>query len=90
MFSLLFHSDVFVPDGIQEEVKKIQKNMKAYSISNHFQKHLDNQDTEDRSHTYFKNAVLNTLNQMISNSRIIRNSFEIELSKDYYFFNKPS
>ena len=89
MFSLLFHSDVFVPDGIQEQVAKIQRNMKAYNLSLHFQEHLNNQLTEDRSHTYFRNAVMNSLNQMISNDRVTRKAFEIELSKDYRFFGRP-
>ena len=88
MFSLLFHSDVFVPEGIQDEVKRIQRKMTSYRLSKHFKEHLDNQATEDRSHTYFRNAVMNSLNQMTSNSRVLREAFEVELSKDYHFFGK--
>ena len=88
MYSILFHSDVFVPQGAQEQVLNLQKIMKSYFLSKHFQEHLDNQEIEDRSHKYFKNAVINNLNEMISDSRTLRKAFEIELSKDYHFFKK--
>jgi len=88
MFSLLFHENVFFPEGTEEAVLKLQRSMKNYFLSRHFEEHLNNQDTEDRSHTYFRNYVLNSLNQMISNSRVVRKPFEVELSKDYHFFKK--
>ena len=88
MYSILFHSDVFVPQGAQEQVLNLQKIMKSYFLSKHFQEHLDNQEIEDRSHKYFKNVVINNLNEMISDSRTLRKAFEIELSKDYHFFKK--
>ena len=86
MYSILFHSDVFIPKGIQEVVLDLQKLMSGYFLSKHFEEHLTNQDSEDRSHTYFKNAVINDLNEMISDSRRLVKAFEIELSKDYHFF----
>ena len=86
MFSLLFHSDVFVPKGVQEVVGQLQFHMKGYFLSQHLEEHLNNQATEDRSHTYFRNYVINTLNEMINGSGAIRHAFEIELSKDYHFF----
>ena len=88
MYSILFHSDVFVPQGAQEQVLNLQKIMKSYFLSGHFQEHLDNQKIEDRSHKYFKDAVISNLNEMISDSRTLRKAFEIELSKDYHFFKK--
>ena len=88
MFSVLFHKDVFLPEGAQEAVIKLQKCMTGYFLSRHFEEHLNNQDTEDRSHKYFRNAVINNLNEMISSNRTIRNAFEIELSKDFHFFGK--
>ena len=89
MYSILLHTDVFCPEEAQNAVLDLQKHMKDYFLSNHFKEHLDNQETEDRSHTYFKNAVINNLNEMISDSRRLTKAFEIELSKDYHFFNKP-
>lgn len=86
MFSLLFHKDVFVPKGVQEQVLKLESKMTNYFLSQHFKEHLDNQENEDRSHTYFRNAVYNALKEMISDSRVFRSAFEIELSKCYKAF----
>ena len=86
MFSKLFHKDCFLPKGAQEAVKLLQQNMTGYFLSKHFEEHLNNQDTEDRSHTYLKDAVMTTLNQMISSDKFVRDAFEIELSKDYHYF----
>lgn len=86
MFSLLFHKDVFFPEGTEKAVLSIQKVMTNYFISEHFQKHLDNQINEDRSHTYLKTAVEKTLRQMIDKNRIERKPFEVELSKSYKTF----
>lgn len=88
MFSLLFHKDVFIPNGVQKIVCDLQFHMKGYFLSKHLEEHLNNQSIEDRSHKYFRNYVINTLNEMASGSAPIREAFEIELSKDYHFFGK--
>ena len=62
MFRLLFHSDVFVPEGFQDIVKNLQLRLKDFQLSKHFEEHLNNQQDEDRSHRYFRNYVINTLN----------------------------
>lgn len=85
MFSRLFHKDVFVPNGVQEICKKYQKNFKSYFLSKHFQEHIDNQATEDRSHTYLPDIIKECLDSI---KDIQRECFEIELSKDYHFFGK--
>lgn len=88
MFSKLFHKDVYFPKGVKDSVYNLESNMKGYFLSNHFEKHLNNQDIEDRSHKYFRNAVLNCLNEMCSKYRRMLIPFEVELSKDYHFFGK--
>lgn len=86
MFSLLFHKDVFMPEGVNDVVLKLQNSMKDYFLSRHFEEHLNNQEIEDRSHTYFRNFVMNTLNQMISDNKPLKIPFEVELSKSYRDF----
>ena len=88
MYSLLFHDDVFIPEDAKNQVRNLQTQMKSYFLSKHFEEHLNNQDKEDRSHTYFKNFVINILNEQISDSYHIYNAFEVEFSKDYHFFKK--
>lgn len=89
MFSLLLHKDVFLPDEFKHSVIRLQAKMKSYYLSRHLQEHLDNQDNENRSHRYFRNFVVNTLNEMCSNSRRLVSPFEVEVSKDFHFFGKP-
>lgn len=86
MFSLLFHKDVFMPEDASKVAIQLNQKMTGYFLSNHFEEHLNNQDTEDRSHKYFRNAVLNCLNEMCSKDRRMLIPFEVELSKDYHFF----
>ena len=69
MYSILFHSDVFMLDDAKNQVVSLQRKMKSYFLSKHFQEHLDNQNQEVRSHTYFKNFVLNILNEQIEKDR---------------------
>ena len=88
MFSLLLHKDVFLPDDIKQKVIALEQKMHFYKISGHLYEHLNNQDTEDRSHTYFKNAVLNYLREMCSSSRPIVEPFQVEISKDFGYFGK--
>lgn len=88
MISALLHKDVFMPVEFVQQVYSLEGKMKNYKLSLHLQEHLDNQDSEDRSHRYFRNAVINTLNEMISNSRKVLQPFEVEVSKDFHFFGK--
>lgn len=88
MYSKLFHKDVFLLKEVQDVVHQLQEKMSGYFLSKHFEEHLNNQDIEDRSHTYFRDCVMNSLNQMISDKRVVRDAFEVELSKDYHFFGK--
>lgn len=89
MYSVLFHKDVFMPEGVQDTVHLLQEKMTGYFLSKHFEEHLNNQDTEDRSHTYFRDCVMTSLNKMLSSERVIRDAFEVELSKDYHYFGRP-
>ena len=88
MFSILFHKDVFIPEDAKNQVVSLQRKMKSYFLSSHFKNHLDNQDKEDRSHTYFKNFVINILNEQASNNYKVYSAFEVEYSKDYHMFKK--
>lgn len=88
MYSILFHSDVFMVEDAKNQVVNLQRKMKSYFLSRHFQEHLDNQNQEDRSHTYFKNFVLNILNEQVSDYYRLYSAFEVEYSKDYHFFKK--
>ena len=88
MFSLLFHSDLFLPDEFRQKVIALEQKMRYYLISKHLQEHLDSQMDEDNSHRYFKNAVINRLNEMCSDDRQIIYPFEVEASKDFSFFGR--
>lgn len=80
MFSVLFHKDVFMPEGVQDVVMLLQRKMTAYQLSYHLQEHLNNQKDEDRSHTYLYNAVVNNLNQILC-GEFLTSAFEVELTK---------
>ena len=86
MYRLLFHKDVFVPNGIQSIVKSLQRDLKDYQLSKHFSEHLNNQAIEDRSHTYIKDIVMDTLNGLANGFNEPQEAFEIELSKSYNDF----
>lgn len=86
MFSKLFHKDVFMPEGVNDICKNYQKaTISKYFLSKHFQEHLNNQATEDRSHTYLGDIVKECLESLKTAQRDV---FEVELSKDYHFFKK--
>lgn len=80
MKTLLFHKDVFMPEGVQDVVMLLQRKMTAYQLSYHLQEHLNNQKDEDRSHTYLYNAVVNSLNQILL-GEFSTSAFEVELTK---------
>ncbi len=88
MFSKLFHKDVYFPKGAEDSVYSLESNMKGYFLSKHFEEHLNNQLSEDRSHTYFRTIVEQCLSKMCLDNRERYNPFEIELSKDYHFFGE--
>lgn len=89
MYSILFHESVFLPKEFENEVLRLESKMTNYFLSKHMQEHFDNQENEDRSHRYFKNFVLNTLNEQCSKFRRVISPFEVEVSKDFHFFGKP-
>lgn len=81
MFSLLFHKDVFYPNGIDEKLKLAESSFKDYELSRHLQAHVSNR--EDRSHDYLGQAVINCLERLKTETF---EAFEIEYSKGYYDF----
>ena len=89
MYSILFHESVFLPKEFEDAVLKLEGKMSGYFLSKHMQDHFDNQDNEDRSHRYFKNFVINTLNEQSSKFRRVLKPFEVEVSKDFHLFGKP-
>ena len=89
MFSLLFHTDVFMPTEAKNTAVILNQAMTGYFLSRHFEEHLNNQESEDRSHTYFAYAVLNSLNDMCSKYKKTLWPFEVEYSKDFHFFGRP-
>lgn len=89
MFSLLFHKDVFMPQEAKNTSVVLNQAMTNYFLSKHFEEHLNNQASEDRSHTYFRNVVINSLNEMCYQPKKILEPFEVEYSKDFHFFGKP-
>lgn len=88
MFSVLFHKDVFMPQDAKNSSVVLNQAMNDYFLSKHFEEHLNNQASEDRSHTYFRNIVLNCLNEMCSYRKKVLEPFEVEYSKDFHFFGK--
>lgn len=85
MFTKLFHKDCFLPEGTEEVCKDLQKGLTSYVFSKHFEEHLQNQELEDRSHSYLREAVTKCLNTLKDNPRDV---FEVELGKDYHFFGQ--
>ena len=85
MFTKLFHSEVFFPEGTRTACHVLQRGLKSYKFSKHFQEHLQNQIVEDRSHTYLKDVVVACLNSLKDTPRDV---FEVELGKDFHFFGK--
>lgn len=85
MVSLLFHKDVFMLKSAQEISMEYQKLLNKYFLSKHFQEHIDNQYTEDRSHTYLPDVIKQCLDSLKETPREV---FEVELSKDSNFFGR--
>ena len=85
MFTKLFHKDVYFPEGTVIACDNLQRSLKTYTFSKHFQEHLQNQVIEDRSHKYLKDVVIECLDSLKTCPREV---FEVELGKDYHFFGK--
>lgn len=83
MFSILCHKDVFMPNEVQSTARNLQQNITGYTYSMHMKQHL--QEREDRSHDYFNKIVSDCLETLKYQQREV---FEVELSKDYYYFGK--
>lgn len=85
MYTKLFHKEVYLPDGAEVACDNLQRGLKKYFFSRHFEQHLQNQIVEDRSHTYLKDVVVKCLDSLKENPRDV---FEVEVGKDYHFFGK--
>ena len=83
MYRLLFHKDVFMPEGVRDVVRVLQRQMKNHTLSAHFREHLQQHAYEDRSHKYLEDIVDECLKDINSQAQ---NPFEVELSKGYYEF----
>ena len=83
MFSKLFHKDVYLPEGIDKALDLAQSAFEEYVLSRHLDQHIN--ENEDRSHDYFREAVLSCLESMKKNKF---EAFEIEYSKGFYDFGK--
>lgn len=83
MYSKLFHKDCFLPNGVQEIVTKYQKNFNGYRLSKHLQEHLSM--SNDRSHSYLEEVLVKCLDTIKNNPQ---EAFEVEVSKDFHFFNR--
>lgn len=79
---LLFHSDVFMPDGVQALCHKAQAVKVRTVYSKHLKSHMDN--NEDRSHTYFKEAVEKCIESLKESQH---DCFEVELTMDQSQFH---
>ena len=82
---VLFHKDVFLPEGTTNACFILQKNLKSFFLSRHFEEHIKNQVIEDRSHTYLKDVIIECLNSLKDTPRSV---FEVELGKDFHKFGK--
>lgn len=85
MYSKLFHKDVYLPEGANEICNKYQGLLTKYFLSKHFKEHIENQASENRSHTYLPEVIEKCLKTLKNSPRDV---FEVELSKDYRFFGK--
>ena len=82
MLVKLFHKDVFFPLGMKESIISFKKSFNNYVLSKHLQEHLNN-NNKDRSHDYLEKALNRCLTTIKTNPQ---QPFEVELSKDPYFF----
>ncbi len=74
----LFHSDVFMPEGVARDCKEFQARLTNWRYSRHLHEHFQNQAYENRSHTYLKDAVEKCLKSLKTTQRDV---FEVELSQ---------
>lgn len=85
MFSKLFHKDLFFPDGVQEKVESFQRYLTSFEFTKHLLDRLASEE-KDRSHNYNEETILKCLNTLKTNPQ---ETFEVEVSKDFYYFGKP-
>ena len=77
MRSVLCHSDVFMPNGVQRVVRILESHLKSYQLSRHLEEHLDND--VDRSHFYLRDIIKECIESIHKNPQ---DGFEVELSTD--------
>lgn len=80
---LLFHSDVFMPDGVQELCRKVQSLRVRTVYSKHLKSHMEDSN-KDRSHRYFKEAVEKCIESLKDSQQ---DCFEVELTLDQSQFS---
>lgn len=79
MFSKLFHEEVFMPTGVNEDVTVLQRNIKTIGLSRHFEE--QHVDTADYKHSMQKTKIISAVMSLTKNQVA---PFEVQLSKDYY------
>lgn len=86
---VLFHQEVFMPDGVPEVAKRCQEKFNGYRFSSHFLEHIKKQEQgrEDRSHTFNQQIVENCLKTIKTSPR---EAFEVELSNDFEAFGSDN
>jgi len=77
---LLFHSDIFIPSGIQEAVTSIQKRIKKYKMSYHLREHIESPEYADWHHDYSKQDIWDAAYSLSKNTQ---QAFEVELESYY-------
>lgn len=77
MRRVLFHKDVFMPEGVQRIVRILESHLTSYRLSRHLEEHLDNDI--DRSHYYMRDIIRECIDSIHSNPQ---DGFEVELSTD--------
>ena len=73
---MLFHVAVFMPEEVQQQAIKLQKEFDKYEISNHLSDNLTNQN-KNSSHDYNEN-ILEAIDAIKKN---VQPAFEIEITK---------
>lgn len=80
MYSKLFHKDVFMPCGLQDKVKRLQRFATGFELSKHLAQRISE---TDRSHDYSAEDVMRALESLRKDPK---EAFEVEFGKDYHYF----
>ena len=83
MFKVLMHKDVYFPGNVQEITRGMQERISEIEYSEHIKEHFST--IRDRSHNYCGDRVMACI-ETLSNTP--RESFEVEVGKDYRFFGR--